>query len=94
VPKDKTQEAEPEQIAAKIRQVELMILRGSPVSSALKIIGIDQETYIRWHTQLAGKKLNQRKLLQVLEAENTELRKKLVDLAMDMARLREDLARK
>ena len=41
----------PEQIIAKLRQVEVMTAQGKPVAEAVRAIGVTEPTYYRWRSE-------------------------------------------
>jgi len=50
-----------------------------------KTLGISQQTYYRWRKAYGGLRLDQTKRLKALERENTQLKKLVVDQAVDHA---------
>ena len=76
----------PEEIVAKLRQVDVLVSQGSPVSDAIRQIGV---TYCRWRQEYGGLKLDQVKRLKELELENARLRKAVSDLTLDKLILKE-----
>ncbi len=79
----------PEQIIAKLRQVEVLVGQGKPVAEAVRAIGVTEPTYYRWRSAYGGLKLDQVKRLKQLEAENARLRKAVADLALESVILKE-----
>ena len=79
----------PEQIIAKLRQVEVLTAQGKPVAEAVRAIGVTEPTYYRWRSEYGGLKLDQTKRLRQLEAENGRLRKAVADLALEKVILKE-----
>lgn len=79
----------PEQIIAKLRQVEVLTAQGKPVAEAVRVIGVSEPTYYRWRAEYGGLKLDQVKRLKQLEAENARLRKAVADLALEKVILKE-----
>src|ERR687894_2149995 len=73
----------PEQIAAKLRQVEVLTAQGKPVAEAVRAIGVTEVTYYRWRSEYGGLKGDQVKRLKELEAENTRLRRAVSDLTLE-----------
>jgi putative transposase len=74
---------EPEEIVAKLRQVNVLIAQGKPVAEAVRSIGVTEVTYYRWRKEFGGLKLDQVKRLKELETENQRLRKAVADLTLD-----------
>jgi transposase-like protein len=73
----------PEEIVAKLRQVDVLVSQGMPVADAVRQIGVTEVTYYRWRQEYGGLKLDQVKRLKELELENTRLRKAVSDLTLD-----------
>ena len=79
----------PEEIVAKLRQVDVLVSQGSPVVDAIRQIGVTEVTYYRWRQEYGGLKLDQVKRLKELELENARLRKAVSDLTLDKFILKE-----
>ena len=79
----------PEEIIAKLRQVEVMTGQGTPMADAIRSIGVTEVTYYRWRSEYGGMKLDQVKRLKELEVENARLRKAVSDLTLDKLILKE-----
>jgi putative transposase len=79
----------PEEIVAKLRQVEVLVGQGKTVADAVRAIGVTEPTYYRWRTEFGGLKLDQVKRLKELERENARLRKAVSDLTLDKVILKE-----
>ncbi len=79
----------PEQIVAKLRQVEVLTGQGKPVAEAVRAIGVSEPTYYRWRAEYGGLKLDQ---VKQLEAENARLRKAVADLTLEKVILKEAAA--
>src|ERR1051325_4914937 len=60
----------PEEIVAKLRQVDVLISRGQSVAEAIRSIGVSEVTYYRWRQEFGGLKSDQIKRLKELEREN------------------------
>jgi putative transposase len=73
----------PEEIVAKLRQVEVLQGQGMPVADAVRHIGVTQQTYYRWRKQYGGMSRTQLKRLKELERENQRLRRAVSDLTLD-----------
>src|ERR1700731_4363347 len=63
----------PEEIVAKLRQVDVLTSQGRGVAQAIRSIGVSEVTYYRWRQEFAGLKSDQIKRLKELETENTRL---------------------
>ena len=79
----------PEEIVAKLRQVDVLVSQGQLVAEAVRTIGVTQFTYYRWRNEYGGLKTNQVKRLKELEKENKRLRKAVSDLTLEKLILRE-----
>ena len=79
----------PEEIIAKLRQVEVMAGQGTSMADAIRSIGVTEVTYYRWRSEYGGMKLDQVKRLKELEVENARLRKAVSDLTLDKLILKE-----
>ena len=73
----------PEEIVAKLRQVDVLVSQGQSVAEAIRQIGVTEVTYYRWRQEFGGLKSNQVKRLKELEAENTRLLRAISDLTLD-----------
>src|SRR5947209_18031326 len=65
----------PEEIVAKLRQVDVLVSQGQAVAEAIRAIGVTEVTYYRWRREFGGLKADQVKRLRNLEAENARLRR-------------------
>ena len=79
----------PEEIVAKLRQVDVLSSQGQSVSEAIRSIGVNEVTYYRWRQEFGGLKSDQVKRLKDLETENTRLRRAISDLTLDKLILQE-----
>jgi transposase-like protein len=79
----------PEEIVAKLRQVDVLTSQGTPIADAVRSIGVTEVTYYRWRNEYGGLKCDQVKRLKDLETENTRLRKAVSDLTLDKQILQE-----
>ena len=79
----------PEEIVAKLRQVDVLLSQGQSVAEAVRSIGLTQFIYYRWRKEYGGLKTNQVKRLKELEKENERLRKAVSDLTLEKLILRE-----
>ena len=79
----------PEEIVAKLRQVDVLVSQGQSVAEAVRSIAVTQFTYDRWRKEYGGLKTNQVKRLKELEKENERLRKAVSDLTLEKLILRE-----
>ncbi|MGP2490699.1 IS3 family transposase [Mesorhizobium sp. PUT5] len=79
----------PEEIVAKLRQVDILLSQGRSVGEAVRTIGVTQFTYYRWRKEFGGLKGDQVKRLKELEKENDRLRKAVSDLTLEKLILKE-----
>lgn len=79
----------PEEIVAKLRQVDVLVSQGQSVADAIRAIGVAEVTYYRWRQEFGGLKADQVKRLKELEAENARLRRAVADLTLDKLILKE-----
>jgi putative transposase len=79
----------PEEIVAKLRQVEVLTSQGQSVAEAIRSIGVSEVTFYRWRQEFGGLKNDQVKRLRDLEAENMRLRRAASDLTLDKLILQE-----
>ena len=73
----------PEEVVAKLRQVDVLVSQGQAVTEAVRAIGVTEVTYYRWRREFGGLKSDQVKRLKELEAENARLRRAISDLTLD-----------
>jgi putative transposase len=71
----------PEEIVAKLRQVDVLTSQGTPIVDAIRSIGVTEVTYYRWRNEYGGLKSDQLK--------NARLRKAISDLTLDKLILQE-----
>lgn len=73
----------PEEIVAKLRQVDVLVSQGTSMGDAIRQIGVSEVTFYRWRQEFGGLKTDQVKPLKELELENSRLRKAISDLTLD-----------
>ena len=79
----------PEEIVARLRQVEVLTGQGKPIVDAVRSIGVAEATFYRWRSEYGGLKLDQVRRLKLLEQENGRLRKAVADLTLEKLVLKE-----
>src|SRR5216110_1107073 len=79
----------PEEIVAKLRQVDVLTSQGTLIADAIRTIGVTEVTYYRWRNEYGGLKSDQLKRLKDLETENARLRQAISDLTLDKLILQE-----
>jgi hypothetical protein len=73
----------PEEIVAKLRQVDVLTAQGRSIAEAVRSIAVTETTYFRWRAEYGGLKSDQVKRLKDLELENARLRRAVSDLTLD-----------
>jgi len=73
----------PEEIVAKLRQVDVLVSQGQSVADAVRAVGVTEVTYYRWRQEYGGLKSDQVRKLKELETENARLRRAVSDLTLD-----------
>ena len=78
-----TKRHKPEDVVAKLRQVDVLVSQGQSVGDAIRSIGVTEVTYYRWRKEYGGLKSDQVRRMKDLETENQRLRKAIADLTLD-----------
>jgi transposase-like protein len=73
----------PEQIVAKLRQIEVLLSQGRTIPLACKEAGIVDQTYYRWRKEFGGLQLEQAKKLKDLQKENAQLKRALATVTLE-----------
>jgi transposase-like protein len=73
----------PEQIVAKLRQIEVLMSAGKVAVLACKEADISEQTYYRWRKEYGGLDLDQAKRMKELERENARLKRLVADLSLE-----------
>ena len=84
-----TKRHKPEDVVAKLRQVDVLVSQGQSVAEAIRAIGVTEVTYYRWRKEYGGLKSDQVRRMKDLEVENQRLRKAIADLTLDKLILQE-----
>ena len=79
----------PEEIVAKLRQVDVLVSQDHNIADAIRQIGVSEVTYYRWRQEYGGLKTEQVKRLKELEQENARLRRAISDMTLDKLILQE-----
>ena len=79
----------PEEIVAKLRQVDVLMAQGQSTTTAVKAVGVTEQSHYRRRREFGGLKLGQVKHLKELEAENARLRTAVSELTLDKLILKE-----
>lgn len=81
--------AKPEEIIAKLREVEVRLARGETAAAAARAVGMTEQSYYRWRKEYGGLQVDQAKRMKDLEKENQRLRRAVSDLTLDNQILKE-----
>ena len=73
----------PEEIIAKLRQVDVLHSQGSTIADAIRHIGVSEVTFYRWRKEHFGMKTDQLKRLKEQEKGNERLRRAYSNLTFD-----------
>jgi transposase-like protein len=73
----------PEEIVAKLRQVDVLVSQGQNIADAIRQIGVSEVTFYLWRQEFGSLKTEQVKRLKEFEQENVRLRKAVSDLTLD-----------
>ena len=73
----------PEEIVAKLRQVDVLVSQGTSMADAIRQIGVSEVSFYRWRQEFGGLKIEQVRRLKDLELGNSRLRKAVSDLTLD-----------
>ena len=79
----------PEEIVAKLRQVDVLHSQGLSMADAIRRIGVSEVSFYRWRKEYGGMSGDQLRRLKDLEKENERLRRAVSDLTLDKQILRE-----
>lgn len=75
--------AKPEEIIAKLREVEVRLSQGETTGQDVRAIGVTEQTNYRWRKEYGGLQVGQAKRMKDMEMENRRLRKAISDLTLD-----------
>jgi len=73
----------PEEIVAKLREVDVQVSQGASMADAIRQIGVSEVTFYRWRQEFGGLKTDQPNRLKDLALENSRLRIAVSDLTLD-----------
>ena len=79
----------PEEIVAKLRQVDVLHSQGPSMADAIRRIGVSEVSFYCWRKEYGGMSGDQLRRLKDLEKENERLRRAVSDLTLDKQILRE-----
>ncbi len=75
--------------AGQLREAEVELAKGQPMSKVVRKLGIVEQTYYRWRKEYGGLRTDQAKRFKEMEKENARLKKLVADLSLDNAILKE-----
>ena len=84
----------PEQIIAKLREVDVIVGRGGTAVEACRQIGIAEQTLYRWRKEYGGLKVDQARRMKDLERENARLKKLVAERDLEIEVMKEIAAKK
>lgn len=73
----------PEEIVAKLRQVEVLVGQGMARIDAIREVSITEQTFYRWRKKYGGMGTDQLRELKRVQKENERLRRAVSDLTLD-----------
>jgi putative transposase len=79
----------PEQIVAKLREMEKLQAQGLTIPQACKKVGISDQTFYRWRTRYGALKEDEATKLRALEQENSRLKRIVAEQALDISMLKD-----
>ena len=78
-----------EHIIGKLREAEVFLSQGSTVGEVSRKLGITEQTDYRWRREYGGMRFDQARRLKDLEKEDGRLKRRVADLTLDNAILKE-----
>jgi putative transposase len=79
----------PEEIVAKLRQVDVLVSQGQSVAEAVRSIGVTQFTYYRWRKEYGGLKTEPGEAAEGAREGERAARKAVSDLTLEKLILKE-----
>lgn len=79
----------PEQIVAKLKEIEVLQAGGKDIVLACKAAGVSDKSYYRWRKEYGGLKSDQARRFKELENENARLKRLVAELSLEKAVLKE-----
>lgn len=79
----------PEEIVAKLRQVDELLASGKEIADAARFLGVSEVTLNRWRQQYGTLQRDDVRRLKELQAENGRLKRVVADLTLDVLMLKE-----
>ena len=84
-----SQRFKPEQIIAKLREVEVLTAKGMTIADAARQVQVTEQSIYRWRKEYGGMRVDQARRLKELEGENAKLKRLVADLTLDKLILQE-----
>jgi len=75
----------PEQIVARLREIEVKLSQGKDVMTACREAGTTDKSFYRWRREYGGMKIDQARRLKQLEQENARLKRLIGELHLEKA---------
>ena len=75
----------PEQVVAKLREIEVKLSQCKDVLTACREAGVTDKSYYRWRREYGGLKVEQARRLKQLEQENARLKRLVGELHLEKA---------
>ena len=79
----------PEQIVAKLREMERLQAQGMTIPEAARKIGISDQTFYRWRLRFGGLQEDEAQRLKSLEQENNRLKRIVAEQLLDIHMLKD-----
>jgi putative transposase len=79
----------PEQIVAKLRDMEKLQAQGMTIPQAARKLGISDQTFYRWRLRFGAMKEDEVQRLKSLEQENGRLKRIVAEQALDISMLKD-----
>ena len=73
----------PEEIVAKLRQVDVLVSQGQSLADAIRQIGVSEASFYLWKKKYAKLGLTEIRELRQLRDENARLKRLVADLTLD-----------
>ena len=79
----------PEQIVAKLRDMERLQAQGMTIPEAARKLGISDQTFYRWRLRFGGLQEDEAQRFKSLEQENNRLKRIVAEQALDIQMLKD-----
>ena len=84
-----TKRHRPEDVVAKLRQVDEALANGTPLAEVARSLGVSEVTLHRWRAEYGAVDRDAVKRLKELEKENSRLKRLVADQQLDIQILKE-----